>query len=671
MAVQAQEPDRGGGATVSVRTQRNSLPLLCIDFAQDLLVEDWYEYFRDDFDDGIIRPEWITHGLNDDRTIVEAGDELTIASANNADARWWCATANKAPKIYMPLKVIGPCRITTKLKSMDDDPDVLNASINDDTLAGIFISTDPTIASGVAGKAWMWSRYHDASAGADGLRLTTNCSTKDTNLDCGSGCLPKWFRINIDADQVITFWWSNDGSAWTEFTHLGNPFPVSGYDIENSYVGLFGKNIDGNEDFSAKFEYFLIEVYEAQHPGDEECLAPIDTRAPTRFYHGRIKQMSTLKRAVDDKTGLFQVADFNITLANEDKHYSQKMANHFLKNQEAILYHAWTEEAEALKIEIIKLIVDDHSLKGPDFIIKFKDITQKYFTKKVPENACTSDEFPDILPDDEGRFMPEILGNASLSMDYEHPGAVQAVYVDTDGPPFRCLASAGIITIPDDEVWIADVQKFTTGPVDYTVVYADGHTYIHFVAGQDPGDATVTFNAHGYSVPIWDSVNGYIQNLSYIIQYFLRFIMDIPHALVNSPSFVTLAGYYEDMGVEENGYLILQDRVDAREIFRQLLFTGGAKGFMAMDGKFTVVRKNICNWEITDIEHHIFEQIELFGSPERQWNLTSAINTVNAQFGLIPWQGLYTGAKSEYVDNDYGAIMEDDVRRERPRRERI
>ncbi|MCK4792805.1 MAG: hypothetical protein KAV87_54250 [Desulfobacteraceae bacterium] len=657
---------------MSVRTQRNSLPLLCLNFKKTLLVEDWYEYFLDDFDDAILRPEWITHGLSADRTIVEASDVLTIAATNNVDARWWCTITNVAPKMYMPLGVIGPCMITTKLNSFDGDP---GGDCNDDTMAGIFIGKDPE-GLGVIGTdlAWLWGRHRDDGA-CGGLRVQSNCSSRDCNL--GANILPRYLKIYIDAAGVMSFWHSTtdpDGGAWpgawTQFTHGGNPYFISGYDIANSYVGLFGKNINviTNANFSAAFEYFLIEKYEAQNPIEVECLAPIDTRAPTTFYSGRIKQMSSLKRAVDDKTGLFQIADMSMTLANEDKHYSQKMASRFLKNQEAILYHAWTEEPDADKIEVIKLIVEDHSMKGIDFIVKFKDITQKYFTKQVPEHICTSDDFPDIHPEYEGWCMPEILGNASLPGSYEHPGAVHAVYIDTAGPPFRCLASAGLITIPADEVWIGDVQKTTPG--DYTVVYAGGRTYIHFGAGQDPGDETVAFNAHGYSVPLWDSANGYIQNLGYIIQYYLRFLMDIPHTLVNSPSFVTLAGYYEDMGVDENCYLILQDRIDAMEVLRQLLFTGGAKGFMAMDGKFNVQRKNICNWEIDSNEHHIFEQIDLFESPDRKWNLTSAINTVNVEYGLIPWQDLSTGAKSEYKDNRYERPMEDRIRRDRPRRMR-
>jgi len=642
---------------MSVRTQRNSLPLLCIDFAQDLLVPGWYEYFRDDFDDEILRPEWLTYGTNGGRSIIEFGGVCTIEITNGIHAGWWGALENDAPRMYFELGADLPCRIETKLNLHTVNPGWSHA--------GIMVARNPTATAAFPTPAmsYFWGRF----GGLNGIWASSNMGT-DAGLLGGSWATdgPYWLRVEISTSKVLSFYASIDNVLWTL---LG--WTVT-YDYDPLYVGLVCANFSAPPPWIARaapFKYFLIEEYKAAHPDDEECLAPIDTRAPTKFYHGRIKQMSTLKRAVDDKTGLFQVSDLSITLANEDKHYSQKMANHFLKNQEAILYHAWTEEDEALKEEIIKLIVEDHSLKGPDFIIKFKDITQKYFTKKVPENICTSDDFPDIHPDYEGWCMPEILGNASLSDDYEHPGAVQAVYVDTVGAPYRCLASAGTIFIPPvDEVWIAGAPK--QEGVNYDIVFLGGRTYIDFRAGQDPGDDTVSFNAHGYSIPAWDSPNGYIQNLAYIIQYFLRFIMDIPHTLVNSASFLTLAGYYEDMGVEENGYLILQDRVDATEILRQLLFTGGAKSFMAMDGRFNVERKNICNWEITDIEHHIFEQIELFGPPERKWNLTAAINTVNAQFGLIPWQNLYTGAKSEYIDNDYGPRMEDEIRRERPRRER-
>ncbi|KKL09383.1 hypothetical protein LCGC14_2566410, partial [marine sediment metagenome] len=475
------------------------------------------------------------------------------------------------PRMYFKLDASLPCRVTTKLNSHT----IPNPGW---THTGIMIARSPfgVATAPVDPMSYFWSRHLDSNGARNGIWVTNQCG-----IDAGLDAAPwdteadVWLRVEISATKLLTFSASLDGSAWTVLGWTDT------YDFDPLYVGLVCANNTGPPHWvgiSAPFEYFLIEVYEAQHPDDEECLAPIDTRAPTKFYDGRIKQMSSLKRAIDDKTGLFQVADLSITLANEDKHYSQKMANHFLKNQEAILYHAWTEEPDADKIEIIKLIVDDHSLKGPDFIVKFKDITQKYFTKKVPENLCTTENFPFIHPNDDGRAMPVILGNASLSAVYEQPGAVQAVYVNPTGPTFFCLAADGIITIPTDEVWIGTTQK--TEGVQYNVVYESGYTYIQFLAGQDPGDDTVSFNAHGYSVPVWNSPNGYVQNLSYIIQYYLRFIMDIPHTLINSASFVTLAGHYEGMGVEENGYLILQERgVDTMEILRQLLFTGGAKGY--------------------------------------------------------------------------------------------
>jgi len=639
---------------VSVRTQRNSLPLLSLNFKVPRFPDD---YFSDDFNDASIRSGWLKNNVDANRTIVEDSDVLTISVAAATQARWlW--TFNDAPTLYQALYpgMNLPVEFITKINTF---------TLNDNYHTGIFIGYHDAVLFGR--EAYLFGPCREG--GETGVKVKGSGNVAGYSMVLGATS-PKWLKIKVSADEVITFYHSDDGSDWTQYqTFVGAVWvdvEISGWFEDDMEVGLFAQGITAPtaDVISAPFDFFQIQIL-----GNVEYLAPIDTRAPTTFYDGRIKQMSSLKRAVDDKTGLFQIADMSVTLANEDKHYSQMLASHILKNQEATLYHAWTEEDEDLKLEIIKLIVEDHSMKGPDFIIKFKDITQKYFTKKVPENICTSDEFPDIHPDYEGACMPEILGNASLSDAYEHPGAVQAIYVDTTGPPYRCLASAGLITIPTDEVWIGDVQKTT--PAQYSVVQTDGRTYIHFVAGQDPGDDTVAFNAHGYSIPAWDSANGYIQNLAYIIEYFLRFIMDIPTTLVNAPSFATLAGYYEEMGVDENCYLILQDREDGMEVLRQLLFTGGAKGFMAMDGKFNVKRKNICNWEITPGgPAHIFEQIELFGSPHRKWNLTSAINTVNVEYGLIPWQNFYTGAKSEYRDNRYERDMEDDIRRERERQKR-
>ncbi len=659
---------------MSLDTKKSSLPLLHLEWKRQHTAEYWYQFFIDDFNDGSIGPGWITHGLSADRTIVEAAGVLTIALANNVDGRWWCTTSNVAPKIYRTMSEIHPCgvsgisppiRITTKLNSMDGDP---GGDINDDTFAGIFIGTNPTGLGNVTTRyAWLFGRARDDSAGYEGVRLYRNCGSYVSNGACGAGCLPQWYRINIDAAGTLTWWWSADGIAWTQYEHpVATPFSIAGYDIANSYVGLCGKNIDGNENFSAQFEYFKIEAYGERLI--DECVAPIDVRAPNAFYDGRILRLSSLKRAVDDKTGLFQVADMSVTLSNHDKRYSQRLVTHQLKNREAILYHAWTEEPEASKSHIITMIVDDYSLKGKEFTVKMKDITQKYFQKKIPENICTEADFPDIHPDYVGAYMPEIIGRANLSAAYEHPGAVQAIYVDRTGPPYRCLASAGLITIPTDEVWIDDVQKTEGAGADYTVVQAGGRTYIHFNAGQDPGEDVVAFNANGYAYAGWNSANGYIQNLSYIIEYYLRFLVGIPATLINSAAFDTLATQYVQDGVHESCYLIIQEEVESMELLRQLLFTGGAKGFIAMNGQFTIQRKDISNWQVTDTDSHIFDQIELFESPTRTWNLPGAINTIKAQFGYVPWQGLWTGVREEYKENFMDWTREDDIRHDRERR---
>lgn len=636
---------------MSVRTQRNSLPLLCLNFKVPKFPED---YLADDFNDVAIDPKWTKNNTDVNRTIIEDSDVLTISVVAGIDARWY-SWFNLAPTLYQSL-ISGmnlPVEFTTKINTF---------VLNDLHQTGIFIGYHDAYQGHPSGhEAYLFG--HDRSAAGTGIKVR-HVPTGSSSTVASPG-MPTWLKIKVAQNEVISFWYSADGDAWTQLlTFTGGvwiPYEISGFFASDMDVGLFAGTLAAApaNGISAPFDFFQVEVL-----GDTECLAPIDTRAPDTFYHGRIKQMSSLKRAIDDKTGLFQISDLSVTLANEDKHYSQKMATYILKNQEATLYHAWTDEQEANKTEIIKLIVDDHSMKGPDFIIKFKDIMQQYFEKKVPENICTKDDFPGIHPDYEGWCMPEILGNASLLGDHEFPGAVQAVYVNTTGPTFWCLAAAGIVTIPTDEVWIGTTPKTEGG--DYNVVYESGHTYIQFLVGQDPGEETVTFNAHGYSVAAWDSANGYVQNLSYIIEYFLRYIMLLPVSILDEASFTTLAGHYEDMGVDENCYLILQDRVDAMEVLRQLLFTGGAKGYMALDGKFNVERKNICNWDIAPGgPAHIFEQIELFGPPHRKWNLASAINTVNVEFGFIPWQNLYTGAKSDYRDNRFDRDMEDDIMLER------
>jgi hypothetical protein len=321
----------------------------------------------------------------------------------------------------------------------------------------------------------------------------------------------------------------------------------------------------------------------------------------------------------------------------------------YFKNQITKLYHFWADEPERLRQHIMSFIVEDHSIKGVDFKVKFKDIALKYFEKKVPTNIVTAEEFHDLHPDYEGDPMPEILGEASLT-EGENLGAVKAISTSTVA--FTYLASAGVLNSVT-EVYSDNVLMATPG--DYSIFVVLGRTFIVFVG--DQGDNTVSFNAQGYSLGEWDSANGYIQNPAYVILYFLQYILGVPLEMLDIESFDDLADIYENMGVEESGKLIIQRRDDAMEILRQLLFSFGAKGFMALGGKFKVARKDISNYS-SDI--FLSDQNDALDQAENKQNLTKAMNVSKDKFNYIPWLRLFKNAV-EASRPTYPEEIEDDI----------
>lgn len=224
----------------------------------------WHEEFYDDFCEETLEADWITHGLSVDKTITIDPDicYLTIEIANNADAVWYCEVRNIAPKMYRDLGDIAPCRIITKLRQIPPDP---GATCPDDIMAGIFIGTDPEGLGNVASHlAYLWGRYKCAGEGADALRLIRNCGAYATVVGCGIGCLPKWLKIEIDADEDMRFYYSDTGldDDWDQ-----HPEVIGGEYVPTLKVGLFAKNgindpvTGGTTNLAAQFEYFLIESY--------------------------------------------------------------------------------------------------------------------------------------------------------------------------------------------------------------------------------------------------------------------------------------------------------------------------------------------------------------------------------------------------------------------------
>jgi len=117
--------------------------------------------------------------------------------------------------------------------------------------------------------------------------------------------------------------------------------------------------------------------------------APEDIRCTQVFYDGRILSVSPFGRAVDDRTGLYSVSDITIELSNADKEFSMMLAKYFLKNQLIEAFHAWSDEAEAMKTAVLRGIVVDYWLAGTSFFVRARDVTQKYFKTKVPPEVCT------------------------------------------------------------------------------------------------------------------------------------------------------------------------------------------------------------------------------------------------------------------------------------------
>lgn len=362
--------------------------------------------------------------------------------------------------------------------------------------------------------------------------------------------------------------------------------------------------------------------------------APIDVRAPTRFYHGMLKSLSSIQRSLDDRTGLFRMADMSAVIDNSTMEFSKILAGtEYFKNQIAKLYHFWADEPERLRQHIISLIVEDHSIKGVDFKIKFKDIAMKYFERELPANICTSADYPDIQPDHEGKSMPEVLGECVVDATFEHPGAIEAVHVSTI-PPYQYLLSSGVLNAVT-AVYVDDVLQ---APASYAFI--PGTPSLLNLAN-DQGDKRVTFNTEGYSFAVWDSVNGYIQNPAYIMLYFLRYILGIPLSMLDVESFDDLANIYINMGAETSGKLILQIVDEALETLRQLLFSFGAKGFMALGGKFRVGRKDISNYSTNTF---LSDQNDALSQAEIKQNLTKAMNVSKDNFNYIPWQKIFLSA---------------------------
>lgn len=357
-----------------------------------------------------------------------------------------------------------------------------------------------------------------------------------------------------------------------------------------------------------------------------EFLAPIDVRARSVFYHGRILSQTNFSREVNDQTGMFSVGDMTFEIANNDKHYSSLLATYFLKNQFVGIFHARRNHPEAWKTSMIKMIVDDYEMEGTVFRVMCKDVTNKYFQVTIPRNIIEDDFYPSAHEAVLGQPIPDCLGKHSLFG--QTPGAVEALCVNTLTFKYVCAAGSLHSVL---QVYSEGVPQ-TGGGVDYTLSYEDGgRTYITFVLDQE--EKKVTFNCNGYSHALWDSGNGYVQNPAYVILFVLAFLLEIPQSKINLGSFDEVAALMGTLEVHTAGRWIGQEAVSGETVIQELLLTYGAKLFVDKDGKLKIDKKDISNYT-TDL--FIFDQIHCLKPAKRTFGLNEAVNVIKSKYDYYP-----------------------------------
>ena len=344
---------------------------------------------------------------------------------------------------------------------------------------------------------------------------------------------------------------------------------------------------------------------------------------------------SSVTRGVDDRTGLFNISDPSVELANHDMHFSRLLSKYICKNQMIEITHGRGNEPAAWHEAVFSGIVDDHQMKGPNFSVQLKDWMQRYFKGQVPRFIVESDTYPDAKDGALTQPIPELIGEHSLTTGAT-PGAIEAHCVDTINFIY-VLAGGPLRAVPEvygDGALIA--------AADYDLfIEEDGKQYIQF--DNDQEDKKITFNCQGYMLDIWNSANGYVQNPAYIIAFYLSLLMEIPIDFIDLDLVDDLAQIFEDGGWGTAGKLAITMLETPESLLQSQLYSFGVKFWQKRDGRLALGRKDVSNLA-TDLFFHT--QIEAMGPPEKAFNLQEAINTLQASWNYFPAADLYAGAKT-------------------------
>lgn len=407
---------------------------------------------------------------------------------------------------------------------------------------------------------------------------------------------------------------------------------------------------DNGEIYRGDLLYFHVDMEEAELGpplffwnwtwkwGDDtinERYAPIDVRGDDHFWEGRIMGTSSLTRSIDDFTGLYNISDVSITLANNDMHFSKRLSRYFAKGQIAALTYGTGGEIETYHDQIFYGIVDDYDLGGPNFNATMKDLSQRFFVGQQPRYLITEEDFPDCLDNAKGQPIPSILGRHSLTTG-DAKGAIEAQCIDTTANQYVCADGPlhSILQVYSDGVLI--------DPADYTLsLNVDGWQLLTFDNSQS--NNKITFNCTGFIFGLWDSTNGYVQNPAYIIAFYLALLLEIPIGFIDLDSINTVATIFEDAGWGTAGKRAITSLEDKNAVLQDLLYSFGIKFWQGKDGLFKIGRKDIS--DITPVLT-FHTQIQGQGPTSRLFNLNEAVNSIKAIWDYYPAADKYSGSST-------------------------
>lgn len=467
----------------------------------------------------------------------------------------------------------------------------------------------------------------------------------------GNYTLNIWADFTVDSDEQITIpsMPSMDpGSYRIKLLKIG----MDVGDV-SSYAGTWRASNDGRMSKGAELGFYVSDVEDRSNVPiiltkwrlrDKDGnyifrhIAPIDIRAPNAFYEGRLKSVSGLSRAINDETGLYITSDMNLDVVNTDKYFSKLLHTYFLKNQPIELFFVWGNQPEIFKQQMFRGYVEEVSLKGGALSVTMKDLTTKYFNKKIPKMRVTEKQFPNAHENALGRVFPIHIGHCAHTAT-DASGMCEALYIDTVNHKY--LADAYSLK----SIYAVFSDGAIVPPANYSVIYENGgRTCIKFTA--DQGQSKITFNSKGYTYAPLNSINGYVQHPVYVLLFFLYFIAEIPADLIDRESFEKVKELLDavDSGIATSGYLPIEEERVAQDIIQEELETLGAALFPDKEGRFKLELLDISSISSSKM---IYSQIHTMSPPERDYGYIRAVNQIKANYNFVPAAQIFKGSKSQ------------------------